>query len=70
MDIKALAREAGIVVDRTICPGLVVGVITEGDLRRLVERIAKECVKVCEEYGAWNDTAQNIAEAIRDKFGG
>lgn len=34
-------------------------------IRQAVEQEREACARVCEEWGAWNDTAQAIAAAIR-----
>jgi beta-xylosidase len=32
-----------------------------------VDREREACAKVCEEWGAWNNTAQDCAQAIRGR---
>ena len=37
----------------------------EAVVRKAEEAEREECAKVCEEWGAWNNTAQDVAAAIR-----
>ena len=75
MDIKALAREAGIHAypgNNDEHPLWMVAFLDNTSLPRFARLIAEECAKVCESMdGADVDgTAGSCAQAIRDKFGG
>ena len=39
--------------------------VVQDMIRQAVEAEREACSRVCEEWGAWNDTAQHIAAAIR-----
>lgn len=64
-DIIRMAKEAGFDGDIWGCYGY------ESELTRFAELVAaserEACAKLCEEWGAFNDTAQNIADAIRQR---
>ena len=68
MDIKALAREAGIKLHEE---GAAFTLLNEERLTHFARLIAEECAKVCEdEDSGFGAEGEWCAGAIRDKFGG